>query len=224
MTDRSVTIQKQDSILDAARTVFSRDGYTDTSVDDVAAEAGIAKGTVYLYFKSKEDLYLAAVVRDIRAFGTLAREEMERAPGLREQFAAFLRVRLDYFRAHRDFFRIYLTEYSKMCFETPIAKQLRRMQRENLHHLARLIDEAVRRGEIRRVPAPALAAKLFDLARGLVERQLLGWKEFHQKDEVAFAIDLLWRGIASPEMRVAAPGRGVSRPARTRRKNVRNVA
>lgn len=217
MTDRSVTSQKQNSILDAARTVFSREGYADTSVDAVAAEAGIAKGTVYLYFKSKEELYLAAVLRDIRAFASVAREQMEHAPSLEEQIGAFLRVRLDYFREHRDFLRIYLTEYSKICAETPISKELRRLQRDNMHHLAGLIEDAIGRGEIRRVPAPALAAKLFDIARGLVERQLLGWKDFQQKDEIAFAIDLLWRGIERPQ---AAKDRKVHGG----RKNERNVA
>ena len=120
----------------------------------------------------------------------------KREPSLREKIEAFLRVRLEYSRAHEDFLRIYLTEYGKMSAMTPIAKQLRRMQQENMRHMASLIEAAVARREIRRVPAAALAAKLFDIARGLVERQLLGWKEFQMRDEVAFSMDLLWNGIA----------------------------
>jgi AcrR family transcriptional regulator len=196
MTDRSVTNKKHAVILDAARSVFSREGYAASSVDDVAAEAGIAKGTVYLYFKSKEDLYLAALLRDVKEFGDAARAEMEREPTLLEKIEAFLRIRLEYCRAHEDFLRIYLTEYGKMSAMTPIAKQLRRLQRENMRHLASMIEAAVRRREIRPVPPAALAAKLFDIARGLVERQLLGWKEFQVRNEIAFATDLLWRGIA----------------------------
>ena len=196
MTDRSVTNKKHAAILDAARAVFSRDGYAASSVDEVAAEAGIAKGTVYLYFKSKEDLYLAALLRDVKEFGDAARAEMEREPTLLEKIEAFLRIRVEYCRAHEDFLRIYLTEYGKMSAMTPIAKQLRRLQRENMRHLASTIESAVRRREIRPVPPAALAAKLFDIARGLVERQLLGWKEFQVRNEIAFATDLLWRGIA----------------------------
>jgi AcrR family transcriptional regulator len=196
MTDQSVTSKKYAAILDAARAVFSRDGYASSSVDDVAAEAGIAKGTVYLYFKSKEDLYLAALLRDVKTFGAEARAEMEREPSLREKIEAFFRIRLEYCRAREDFLRIYLTEYGKMSAMTPIAKQLRRTQRENMRHLASLIEAAVRRREIRPVPPAALAAKLFDIARGLVERRLLDWKEFQVRNEIAFATDLLWHGIA----------------------------
>jgi AcrR family transcriptional regulator len=196
MTDRSVTKKKHNAILDAARAVFSRDGYASSSVDDVAAEAGIAKGTVYLYFKSKEDMYLAALLRDVKEFGDAARVEMDREPTLLEKIKAFLRIRIEYCRAHEDFLRIYHTEYGKMSAMTPIAKQLRRLQRENMRHLAKSIETAVERREIRPVPPAALAAKLFDIARGLVERQLLGWKEFQVRNEIAFATDLLWRGIA----------------------------
>jgi TetR/AcrR family fatty acid metabolism transcriptional regulator len=209
MTDQSVS-KKHNAILDAARAVFSREGYAASSVDDVAAEAGIAKGTVYLYFKSKEEMYLAALFRDIREFGRRARAEMEREPSLRGKFEAFLRVRVEYCRAHEDFLRIYLTEYSSMCAATTIGKQMRRLQRDNLRHLAGIIEAAVRRKEIRPVAPGALAAKLFDIARGLVERQLLGWKEFQVRNEVEFATDLLWQGIANRQ------ARGVGRIRRER--------
>ena len=53
-------------ILKAARCVFARQGYSKTVVDDIAGQAGIAKGTLYLYFKSKEDIFLAALMEDAR--------------------------------------------------------------------------------------------------------------------------------------------------------------
>ena len=71
MTDQSVSERKKTAILDAARAVFSRKGYADAAVEDVAEEAHIAKGTVYLYFKSKEEMYLAALAKDLRAIRPL---------------------------------------------------------------------------------------------------------------------------------------------------------
>jgi AcrR family transcriptional regulator len=199
MTDQSVTAQKRDSLLNAARTVFSREGYAASSVEDVAAEAGIAKGTVYLYFKSKEELYAAALLRDIRTLAGEARAQMAGVSSLREKVETFLRVRVEYCRMHEDFLKIYLAEYGGMCAKNSISKQMRRLQRDNLRHVASLIEAAMRRQEIRPVPAGPLAAKLFDIARGMAERQLLGWKEFQVRDEIEFATDLLWRGIANPD-------------------------
>src|SRR5258708_13912156 len=50
---------KRIAILDAALRLFSQYGYRRTSIDDIAREAEIAKGTVYLSFKSKEEIFRA---------------------------------------------------------------------------------------------------------------------------------------------------------------------
>src|SRR5215471_6882478 len=115
MTDRSVRkysaspaspaaakspAQKTAAVLDAARTVFSRYGFEGATIDAVAAEAGIAKGTVYLYFKSKDELYVAALVRHVKELSQTARERMAAERDLRGKIAAFLRVRFEYARQH----------------------------------------------------------------------------------------------------------------------------
>jgi AcrR family transcriptional regulator len=53
--------QKKKNILDAASVVFARAGYHDATISDVAAQAGIGKGTVYEYFNSKEQIFFALV-------------------------------------------------------------------------------------------------------------------------------------------------------------------
>lgn len=55
------TRDKRQIILDIATRIFSHYGYGKTSLDDIAAEAGVAKGTIYYYFPSKEDLFIAVV-------------------------------------------------------------------------------------------------------------------------------------------------------------------
>ena len=210
MTDRSVRAnatsarngravsaaeQKTEAILNAARAVFSRHGFDATTVDAVAAEAGIAKGTVYLYFKSKEDLYAAALVRDVERVSRTAKQQMAEQQGIRSKLEAYLRVRLEFARSNEDFLRIYLAEQGAMFVKTG-CKELRRIGRENLSYLASLIEDAQKAGEIRKLPAHAVAAAVGDLARGLMERRLLGWKEYQAEDEIEFALSLLWNGIA----------------------------
>ena len=60
--------ERERLILRAAEELFIERGYHDTSMDDIAARVGIAKGTVYLHFASKEDLTLALFERGIREF------------------------------------------------------------------------------------------------------------------------------------------------------------
>ena len=216
MTDQSVSDRKRASILCAARAVFSRKGYSVASVEDVAEEARIAKGTLYLYFKSKEDLYLAALASDLRALAAQVRQEVESASGFREKIRAFLRVRLEYCQSHEDFLRIYLAEYGSIFVKTPVSRELWQLLRENLRYVASVIEQAVARGEIRRVPAGPLAAALVDLSRGLVERRLLGWKEFRAPDEIEFTVEMFCAGLTvRPRKRVTArqPRRRLHRAA-----------
>jgi AcrR family transcriptional regulator len=195
MTDQSVSNPKRNTILDAARTVFSRQGYAGSSVDDVAAQAGTAKGTLYLYFKSKEELYLAALTRDMGDLLHRARAEMDLVPTLREKMLAFLRVRLEYSKANEDFLRIYLAEFGSVFLKSSPHSELCRLARENMRYIKHEVNQAAARREIRAADAGPVATALFAMARGMLETRLLGWKEFQARDEAAFAVDLLWRGI-----------------------------
>ena len=60
--------EKKECILSAATRLFARFGFKKTSVDQIARDAGVAKGTVYLAADTKEDLFYQAVHREVRAF------------------------------------------------------------------------------------------------------------------------------------------------------------
>ncbi len=54
-----VSVERKQQIFEAAITCFGRQGYYNTKMDDIAAEAGLSKGSLYWYFKSKKELFLA---------------------------------------------------------------------------------------------------------------------------------------------------------------------
>lgn len=63
---------KREQILDGAACVFTRLGFDAASMNDITREAGVSKGTLYVYFKNKEDLFLAMIERQkLRIFGRL---------------------------------------------------------------------------------------------------------------------------------------------------------
>src|SRR5215467_428905 len=55
--------QREERILDAAAALLMRWGYRKTTIDDVAREAGVGKGTIYLHWKDKNELFLAVILR-----------------------------------------------------------------------------------------------------------------------------------------------------------------
>ncbi|MBI5169994.1 MAG: TetR/AcrR family transcriptional regulator [Candidatus Eisenbacteria bacterium] len=91
-------------ILDAADRLLARDGFRRMTVDGVAREAGVGKGSVYLHFESKEDVALSCI--DRMAAGVVAElERLAAGPGgaatrLREMLGARVLLRFDYARRH----------------------------------------------------------------------------------------------------------------------------
>ena len=71
----NVSEERKDQIMNAAEEVFSQKGFNDARMDDIAEETGLSKGTLYLYYKSKDDLIIAILERlfqrEFKAFGKL---------------------------------------------------------------------------------------------------------------------------------------------------------
>ena len=87
------------TILDAASTVFTKDGYVDARMSDVATEAGLSLGGLYRYFENKEDLF-SSVIRDIHE--ELFRRSRSSTPIGQDPEAALFEANLGYLQHYRD--------------------------------------------------------------------------------------------------------------------------
>ena len=112
-------------------------------------EAGIAKGTVYLYFRSKKEIYRAVLDHDMEFLKKDTLERIDAAKNLKDKIRAFTLARLENAEARKEFFRIMDTESASLSFTR---SQYRDWLREPVLRLASAIEDASRRGEIRPVP------------------------------------------------------------------------
>jgi AcrR family transcriptional regulator len=193
---KAATEQRRCSILQAARAVFARQGYADTVVDDIATQAGIGKGTLYLYFPSKEQIYLAALLEEARKLDADSRAAINAARTWQDKLGAYLQVRLNYFEAHQDFLRIYMTEFRGMFMQgKPFAAEFHHLAQAGEAQLAQIFAAAAARGEIRPVDPELAALTVADITRGLLERQLRHWGRPVGADDAAFALDILCRSL-----------------------------
>jgi|SRR5579872_2722719 len=196
-TKKDVIVEfRRETILEAALKAFSRSGYDGTSVDAIAAEASIAKGTVYLYFESKAEIYLSAIMHEANRLY----QETERrfaAPGASgDKIEQFIRIRLEYAENHRDFCRIYFSEFGTTAALPPkIEKEIRKKYRLQTDLLASVINEGISKGEIRPMPARIAAFAIADATRGLVEKRLLGWSDAVVEADIQSLSGLLWGGL-----------------------------
>lgn len=95
-------------ILEAAERVFVRKGYHLATVEEVAKEAEFAVGTIYNFFRNKEDLYWCVVLKIAQDFiGSFEQDVLSKGDP-EEAIASLIRLRLKHFENHRGFFRVFL--------------------------------------------------------------------------------------------------------------------
>jgi len=186
-------------ILEAARKVFSKKGFNDTTVDDIAEAAGVAKGTVYLYFRSKREIYLAALTQGIARLNEETRERVEAPDAIEAKILAFIGTRVRYFEENRDFFKIYHSEFGNILIHPAhLHKDFKELYCQQARMLESVLREASMQGEIRCTRADSTALVIYEMTRGLIVQRLLGWSKADVEVDIEFLFDLIWRGIANP--------------------------
>ena len=184
-------------ILSAARKVFAVRGFNDATVDEIAAAAEMAKGTVYLYFSSKKDIYLAALKHGLMELREQTRQNMAAAQGIRAKLHSFIRTRLEYAEANHDFIKIYHSEFGNLTNAAICDSEFQQLYLEQAKFLERVLQAAVESGEIRRVRTDFTAFIIYDMVKSVMTQRLLEWSAAGIEEDIELLNDLVWKGIAS---------------------------
>ncbi len=109
-SERPQVADKREAILRAAIRVFAHSGYFNSKVADIAREAGVADGTVYLYFKSKEDILHSIFDRNMEEAIADGRRRLEGVTDPRERLRRIAHMHLDRLGADRDLAVVFQVE------------------------------------------------------------------------------------------------------------------
>ena len=192
-----VTEFRTAGILEAARRVFAAKGFSQATVDDIASAAGVAKGTVYLYYESKRDIYFAALKFGIEQMYSKLDEELKKVSTPKEKLRTLIGVKLAYFDDNRDFFKIYYSELGNICIHPgTIDNEFKAMYLEQAKVVEAILKEGARKKIIRPVRTEQTAFAISDVIRGVVTQRVLGWSKSKISQDVEFIFDLIWKGIA----------------------------
>ena len=143
---------KRQAILQAAGQVFARKGFEPATLEAVAREAGLAKGTLYLYLKNKEDLYFHTVLHMLESLQACILKQAERSVGALDKMRAIALGQFDFFLRHRDTLQLFAS------FSSPSLARLHKrliapMMDKWAGHvqlIAGLVEEGKRTGALRR--------------------------------------------------------------------------
>jgi TetR/AcrR family transcriptional regulator of autoinduction and epiphytic fitness len=187
---------RREAILDAARSVFARKGFALGIMDEIAREAGIAKGTIYLYFRSKNEVYKALLEHDMKLLQKSTLERIDAAGTLKEKIHEFLLERLENAESKKEFFRIMDSERANLSMTR---RQYRDFLHEPVQRLAAAMDAAARKGQIRRTDTEKAAWLIVDVARGSIQRRLLGESKDTTVEDAAFLLEFVWASLTAKQ-------------------------
>jgi len=186
---RARTHDKEEAILEAAARVFSGKPFHEVLIDEVAAEAGVGKGTIYRYFPTKDDLYFAAILHGFDELSATLALTLSRESSPRRRLERIAREVLTFSRNRPDLY-VLLHRDERRFLEREEELQKRR---EALSRLVQeVILEGIRRREFRGIDA-RVGGELF---RGMIRAaNRLGVGEETVDALVAEIVGIFTRGI-----------------------------
>lgn len=161
-------------VLDAAAHAFAARGFEATTLDDVAAAAGLTKGAIYSSFRGKDELILALMEQRIaermRAAGDAFAEARDAEGGVQDAGARLIEA----VHSDREWQRLFIEYWSRAMRDPPMREQLAERRRELRDLIARAIEGAAReRGLSLAAPPEQLAVVILALSNGLaIEAQI----------------------------------------------------
>jgi AcrR family transcriptional regulator len=188
------------TIRDAAMRAVVRKGYDHVTVQDIADEAGIAKGTVYLYFKSREDIFEQTMAFSFEDLRDSIGKAIAQGGSFEECVERVVHAQLDYFEEREEFFRLYLAMAEPLG-----SRRLRKhtSYRAHIAQLATMVETGIGRGEVRNEPAERIAVALASVIRDIGLQRMTEKAKRPLVEDVEFARDFICRGIASPTRKKA---------------------
>jgi len=158
---------RRSEILAAATKVFATKGFVATRMEDIAKAARLAKGTLYLYFQSKDAIYQATVQQAVTKMAALIEERVRKESDLAGKLAAFISVRIAFWNEQQQLYRIILS----INRQEQHRKRSIAWQKEAVLYLQSMFADAAKAGEIPDQDFLAAAWTTIDAIRGVNERR-----------------------------------------------------
>jgi len=193
---RPAIADKREAILRAAVKVFARKGYFNSKVSDVASEAGIADGTVYLYFKSKDEILHSIFDQAMSRFIAEGKTELATIEKPEERLRRIAEMHLERLGADRDL---------AIVFQVELRGSIKFMQEfsaagfaDYLDIIRKTVEDGQSSGVFRGDIKPVIAAKiLYGALDEMVTNWILSKKDYDLRPMSGEVLKIFFAGMAS---------------------------
>ena len=193
----------REEILSAAEKVFAAKGFFLTTMSDIAREAEFGTGTLYKYFRSKEELYFTLIDEKVEEINRLVKDELSQRSSAVERIKKALALQFEFFERNRDFFRIYISERNR--FEWTVKDELGKGLHEKMVTYINILAEVMRQGidreEFRLMNPMDLAHALVGIVNSFVFEWMISREPYPLISKVDTVLEIFLGGAQQMERR-----------------------
>lgn len=197
--NKQLTARRSDEILDVAGRIFAQHGYPGTDVQVVADEVGIGKGTVYRYFPTKRDLFLAAVDRGMRGLQARIDAATAKVDDPLERIKEAVRAYLAYFDANPEFVELFIQERAE--FKDRKKPTYFEHRDVNIGRWEELLCDLMSCGRVRDMPVRRVTDVVGDLLYGTMFTNHFARRRRSFERQARDILDVVFHGILSDRER-----------------------
>jgi TetR/AcrR family transcriptional regulator, fatty acid metabolism regulator protein len=191
---RNAQSDKRARILDAAVRIFAERGFFTATVAEVAKAAGVADGTIYLYFKGKEDLLARLFEEKMTGLVEQARAEVARGSGAADRLKRFIRLHFSLVEKNPALASVLIVEMRRSSQVLKLADRGKVSAYVEL--IAEIVREGQQKGELDAVVSPSTARRaVFGALDELANGWLLSGRKAGLKKTAAEVSEWLVRGL-----------------------------
>ncbi len=186
--------EKKRKIIDAAIKIFARNGYFNSRVSEIAKEAGVADGTIYIYFSSKEELLSAIFDEALQVFVEESKKELEQIQDPIEKLREIVYLHLKHLGANRDLAMVFQIEFRhNIVF-------MERLTKTRLADYFKIIEGVISEGQQKglfKELNPRFCAKiLFGIIDEMITSWLIANKNYRLEKDADILVNTFVYGIA----------------------------
>ena len=198
--------RRRQQIIVAAKRVFSEKGFNKSTMEDIAKEAELSPGTLYLYFKNKEELYASLSLRILQYLHIrVTHVNKDAALSPEQKLSALMEAMYDVYDFDPliiiNMFHLQSSETLKNLSES-LLEEIKQLSKKSIGAIAKIFEEGIQKGiYVDRHPV-ALADIFWSMFSGVVlweaSKKIISADKDYLKSTLATAFELFERGIRNP--------------------------
>ena len=197
--DEALQKRRCEDILCAASRIFAQRGYPNTDLQDIAESLGIAKGTIYRYFPTKEKLFLATIERGVRCLDEHIKAARAAEPEPLRQIAAMIRAYLQFFEKYPQLTELLIQERAE--FRSRKKSIYFEVKEEAQDSCRAMVADLIQSGRVRNVPVERVTGVMGDLLYGTMFTNFLTGRRRPFEDQAQDILDVVFNGILTDRER-----------------------